>query len=326
MRTLTLPEARALLRSRAQLVDAGLSERDLRSFVAAGTLRRVRRGWYVYEDDWRDLWPEGKHLVEVEAAHRNAEPPGPIFMGVSAAVLHGLPLFRTAPESVHTIIEGARHSRARTGTHWHDTRFSRTDVTVIGGIRCTTLNRTVVDISSTMSMEAAVAAADAALRSVAVGKGHVQDADVAAQWRNELGRQAEARSTRGIRQARRVIAFADGRAQLPGESVSRLQLHRLGFSAVELQTRVIGPDGEEYWLDFGFPHSRSFGEFDGMTKYRDPAMRSGRSMEEVVLDEKRREDAVRGVTGWRIVRWESAHIATPHLLGARLAAFGIRPP
>ncbi len=120
--------------------------------------------------------------------------------------------------------------------------------------------------------------------------------------------------------------FADGRAQLPGESVSRLQLFRLGYDSPDLQVKVMGAEGDQYYLDFGFRQTRKFGEFDGEGKYLESALRSSDTPSDAVLQEKRREDDVRGVTGWGVARWGSAHIRTPDALGARLRAFGIRPP
>src|SRR5690606_28748954 len=159
-----------------------------------------------------------------------------------------------------------------------------------------------------------VACADAALRSVAVS-GNDQDERTAAQWRGSLAERAARSRARGVRQARRVIDFADGRAQLPGENVSRVQLKRLGFGPPDLQVRVVAPDGAEYRVDFGLDDVDAFGEFDGAGKYLDPALRGGRSIEQVVLDEKRREDVIRGVTGRRFVRWDDAHISTADALG-----------
>lgn len=325
MLTLTVPEARSLLRSRPRLLDSGLTDRELRAHVTAGRLRRVRRGWYVRTKDWVPLWPEERHLVEVTAAHLNADAPGPVMVGVSAAVLHALPLYRLVPEHVHALIEGTRHGRSRAGIRWHDFEVPLSDMTVIDGIRCTTLARTVLDVAGSLTTEGAVAAADAAFRSFAA-LGPTAQADIAEEWRGELSWRAQARSTPGIRQARTVIAFADARAESPGESVSRLQLHRLGFTQVDLQAHVILPAGEDYRLDFAFERSRSFGEFDGLGKYTDPRILGDRTPEEVLIEEKKREDAVRGVTGWGVARWGSEHIRTARGLGARLRAFGIAPP
>ncbi|MGM7697095.1 hypothetical protein [Microbacterium sp. A84] len=189
---------------------------------------------------------------------------------------------------------------------------------------CTSLHRTVFDLARTTRLEAAVSAGDAALRSIAV-HGQEYDADAAAQWREELERFAGP-GLRGVRQARWVTAFVDGRAQLPGESVSRLQLFRLGFHAPDLQVPVVGAEGDRYFLDFGFRRSRTFGEFDGEGKYLEPELRTEPTPVDAMLAEKRREDDVRGVTGWSFARWGSMHIGSPDTLGDRLAHFGVTPP
>jgi hypothetical protein len=85
-------------------------------------------------------------------------------------------------------------------------------------------------------------------------------------------------------------------------------------------------DGRPYFVDFGLADVCSFGEFDGRTKYLDEALRSGRTVEQVLLAEKQREDWIRGRTQWRFARCGSEHIVTPAALAARLAAFHITPP
>ncbi|OJU66475.1 MAG: hypothetical protein BGO04_00375 [Microbacterium sp. 70-38] len=66
-------------------------------------------------------------------------------------------------------------------------------------------------------------------------------------------------------------------------------------------------------------------EVDGESKYLDETLRSGRSLEDVLLREKQREDWIRGATGLSLARVGAAHIRTPEVLASRLASFGIRP-
>ncbi|GAB6857129.1 hypothetical protein [Microbacterium xylanilyticum] len=317
--------AQTLLLSRDELIEAGHTERELRALVAEKRLIRVRRGRYVHADDWAMLWNDERHLLDVIAAHRNSSSPGLVFWGPSAAVLHGLPLYRWRPTQVHAVILGTRHTRARARLMMHDVTVGPADVTDVDGIACTVIDRTVLDLLCGASAEVGLSAADAALRAHAVQR-HEEDPERAGAWRARMHERAARIHVRGIRAARELIDFADGRAQLPGESVSRLHLLRLGYQRVPLQTPVRGPDGEEFWLDFAFPRSRAFGEFDGQGKYRDPRLRGARRVEDILLAEKHREDIVRGVTGWRTVRWGSSHIRSADALGARLHAFGIHPP
>lgn len=323
-KSVTIEEARRLLLARSDVLARGVSERELRAMVDNGSIVRVRRGWYVDSAEWEQLWTEGRHLMKVLAVHRESAGGGAAFCFASAAVIHGLPLYRTSTTYVHAVLGPTSRSRVKWGVARHDLTLRESDLVEVEGIRCTSLERTVFDLASRLTPEAAIAVADAALRRIAVRR-HEQDHIAAAEWRDELGRRAQALSNRGIRQAREVIAFSDGRAQLPGESVSRLHLYRLGFTEVDLQSRVTGPHGEDYRLDFAFRGAQTFGEFDGRGKYLDPTLRTGMSAEAVVLAEKHREDAIRGVTGWRIVRWGSEHLVTSDALGARLGAFGLRP-
>ncbi|MFT4260445.1 hypothetical protein [Microbacterium sp.] len=324
VKRITFPEAEKLLRSREELLLSGLTERGLATAVDAGGLLRVHRGWYVAADDWADLWSEGRQLLRVIALARSTPGAGPVFVRESAAVLWGLPLYRQDSALTHTLIRGRRHARTVSGVARHDLDIDESDIVERHGLLCTSLVRTVFDMSRVMSLEASVSAADAALAQVAVQR-HRQIEERAAQWRDDF-RMRERAGLRGIRQARWVAEFADGRAQLPGESVSRLQLFRLGFRDVELQVPISGADGDQYFLDFGFRRSRRFGEFDGEGKYLENGMLREHTPARVVFAEKHREDDVRGVTGWGFARWGGKHILTPEVLGARLARFGIRPP
>ena len=208
----------------------------------------------------------------------------------------------------------------------HVATIDADDIVIRHGIRCTSLRRTVFDVARTLSTEAAVSCADAAERMM-IERGREWDLAARDSWRAGLRELVEsATGARGIRFARRVLAFADGRAQLPGESVSRLQLARLGFPPPQLQVPVPAQDGGTYFVDFGLREVRAFGEFDGERKYFDEALRRGVSLEQVLFEEKKREDWIRGTTQWRLARWGDEHSRTPARLAARLAQFGIRPP
>ena len=55
-KTIDVPAARALIRTRAQLRESGCSERQIERLVTAGVLRRVRNDRYVTAEEWADLW------------------------------------------------------------------------------------------------------------------------------------------------------------------------------------------------------------------------------------------------------------------------------
>ena len=323
MRHATFAELSSWLYTRTDLVERGWTNRAIGAAVANARLHRVRRGWYIDSSTWATLWPESRHLAHVIAVARDASGRPPVFCLVSAAVVWDIPLYRIHPERVHVLMGEAARSSA-TDVHRHEGRVEDTDLAVRHGLTCTSQERTVIDLARMASMEAGLAGADAVLGSIAGGPRsyHIARAD---EWRDALTQRVSESQARGIRKARLIVTFADGRAELPGESVSRLQLRRLGFATPSLQVPVQGPH-RDYWVDFGLGDVRAFGEFDGKSKYTDEAKRSGRSLEQVLLDEKMREDTIRGITQWRFARWGDEHASTASKLATRLAGFGIVPP
>ena len=266
--------ARAMISTVADLERDGIPIRHVRKAVAAGEVIAVHPGRFVETAMWDAAFEEDRHLLRVVGAASAARGGTAVVSHVSAAVLHGLPLFRHQAGRPH--ISGD-HTDGLVSSHapvrHHNVVVPDRDRVLVDGIVCTSLERTVYDVIRTVGREAAVACADSALRQVAWRESERRyDDEEAKRWRMSLiGRIMRSTGARGIRQARWVAAFADGRAQLPGESVSRLYLDDLGFAPPRLQVPFPGPRGEEYLIDFGLDDMGVWGEFDGVGKYFDPA-------------------------------------------------------
>lgn len=299
----------------------------MRRAAERGELRRVHRGWYVSTAAWDAAYGEQRHRWQVLAvAASMGATSRTIFVRSSAAVCWGLPLLRQQPTRVHvaaTTADGRASSPGLVARHRIDVPAA--DRVDIAGLACTGLERTVVDMARTSPVETGVACADAAMRLCALDPaGGGYDVDRAEAFREklvaQLGRHGGAR---GVRRARFVVAFADGRAELPGESLSRVMLHALGYAPPRLQVAVRGPKGHDYRVDFGLDDVDVWGEFDGRGKY---AFDEGAgAAAEVVEAEKRREDWIRGVTGRRMIRWGMSDLRSPDVFAHRLAAFGAHP-
>lgn len=324
---LTIDQVRAGLRTRADLLTAGMGVRDIERAVAGGDMHRVRRNHYFDGQEWAQLWRESRHAAEVLSAIAEMRGGAGVVSHASAAVIHGLPLFQHRQDAVEVTIAAALASATAGGVRRHRDRIAREDIALVQNVRCTSLERTVFDVMRTTSPETAIACADAALRSVAATSGRQEDAATAEDWRARMRLRARAATgARGIRQARQLIELANGGADRPGESVTRLRLSRLGFPRARCQVPIDAPNGGSFWVDLAVDATKTFIEFDGEGKYLDPARRAGIPLETVLLREKQREDWIRGVTGWRLVRVSSEHIASDGALAARLAAFGVHPP
>ncbi|MEV8250389.1 hypothetical protein AB0O87_05625 [Microbacterium sp. NPDC076768] len=321
----TSPVLPQLVQSRVMLLRSGWTDRRIADAVQSGALFPLRRGWFIDAAERETLWSEQQHYAHVIAVARDASGPA-IMSHSSAAVLWNLPLHAMRLVRVHMTTAAPTRISSAPDVFRHVAPLPASDITVRAGIRCTSLARTVFDLIRSVPAPAAVAVADAAERQMAERQWE-WDTDAVVAWRRAMvKRLGQAGGARGVRQARWVADFADGRAQLPGESISRLHLRTLGFADPGLQIPVDGPGRRRYFVDFELADVRCFGEFDGKGKYIDEAQRSGRTLEQVLLAEKQREDWIRGRTQWAFARWGSEHITTPAALAARLASFHITPP
>jgi hypothetical protein len=223
----------------------------------------------------------------------------------SAALLHGLPLWRIPTQRVHVTRRPPAAGSGSARVHLHVARLPDDQVEVVDGVPVTDVARTVLDLARTTPFESAVIAADAALHTKLTSREQL-----------EL-RLAELGPVPGVRRAARVIAFADRRNESVGESRSRVLIHRLGLPAPDLQVKAFRADGVSLGrCDFGWEEERTVAEFDGRVKYG-RLLRPGQDPGDAVFDEKLREDAIRD-TGREVARWTWADLATPRTVGDRL--------
>ena len=318
----------ALIRTIEDLERDGSSIRSIRQSIACGDIVRVHPGRFIDGGVWARLFPEDRHLLRVVAADSARRGGEAVWSHVSAAALLGLPLFRHRGARPHLSGAGTNgRVEGRDPVRRHGVAVADADRIEVAGIACTSLERTVFDVIRTVGRETAVACADAALRGIAWREAERRfDQAATDAWRESLlDRIAHSPGVRGIRQARWVARFADGRSQLPGESVSRLYLNDLGFAPPQLQVPFQGPRGKVYAIDFGLDDVNAWGEFDGLGKYFDVALGGDPDGRKALLREKEREDWIRGRSGRAFVRWGMRHVENATTFSRHLASFGLAP-
>lgn len=219
-------------------------------------------------------------------------------------MLHGLPTWSEQLGTVHWTRSRRGGGRSRRQIHVYAAALQSDEITSIDGTSVTTLARTVIDIGRHSPFRHGVAVADAAIR---LGLDHLTMLDAA----------ERARHRPGGGQARRVAQFADGRAETPGESWSRVELSAIGWPPSQLQYEVFDGRGRLVGrTDFCWEALRVLGEFDGKIKYG-RELNGPTGIEDVLFAEKRREDALRDLD-WQMVRWVAADLARPELIRDRL--------
>jgi hypothetical protein len=295
--------------------DQRLGSGDIRILsrrYAKGELVRVRRGVYLDKQHWLSLKPWDRYARTAEAVA--LELPHADFCYETAALVWGLKLVGV-PSHIHLAGAPASHAGVvkATTTAAMQPKSGSTGLEGIRGygvfrhcypvspvlrrgLSVTPLLRTAIDVMARSSFAKAVILADHIVnplhfRGIATDKA---DLHAAAQTLRSGSRR---------RWVTRAIDFADAQSGSPGESLSRAQMHLLGFPRPELQVGFQDRDGFVARTDFFWRDLRIVGEFDGDAKYLRDEYLGGLSAREAVLAEKKREDRLRAL-GFTVVRWD----------------------
>jgi hypothetical protein len=264
----------------------GVTEREVRTAIRTGAWVRLRPGVFVSADDMAEVQRSGRRPgLDALAVTTVLERPSAVLSGPTAAWVWGLPRPKTAAEVVHL----TDPQRWRRGRGWLMARAALPDdeVTVRGAYGVTTAARTLVDVARAWPEVHAVSAFDAALL-----RGLTTEEEI----RRVLARQA---NVPGIPRAVRALELADGRAESWLETYGRLTFAALGLPPFIPQVELWVEGRLLKVADGWFPEAALAIEFDGRVKYR--RARFGRTPDQELWEEKRREDLLRSV-GVRFVR------------------------
>lgn len=292
------------------------TRQQLARAARAGANQRVAVGAYVPAEIWQSLAPRQKYLARVRAIAETRKN-RPVLSHWSAAAIHDLPIIGDWPQSVHVTVSPTSGGRSRNGVVKHSVQLGEGDAEERDGLLVTSIARTVLDIAATSNFLSAVTMMDRALHVDRFGR----IAPLVS--KDELWRRWEARLPfGGHARAKAVIEFGEARADSPLESVSRVNMQVIGCPRPLLQSRFsdyLGFIGE---TDFHWPQFRIVGEADGERKYLDQAYRSGRTVKQVMIDEKVREDRLRAVS-LGVTRWPWKTAINPAALRAKLSSAGL---
>lgn len=284
----------------------------------SGALIRIHRGCFVDAHYWNRLDPAAQHRARAQLAAVSFGNEL-VFSHRTALALWRLPSIEEWPSRPHVAgpPNSGRHATATLARH---SLGIDSDAVVIDGLRVTSLATTVVQVAAAHSFTQGVVVGDAALRRVRYPNAATPAVQITT--RDLMSAAERIPLHHGGARALAAAKFCDGRADRPGESVSRVTMLAAGIRPPILQATLYGASGARYLVDFYWPHCRLIGEFDGAAKYRDPEFLRGRTPEQALTDEKYREDDLRaadhGMSRWG---WRVANSAP--LLSAQLRAAGL---
>lgn len=225
-----------------ELAEEGYTYAEMSRMTRAAELVRVCRGAYALPAD-EPLSPRANHL-RLLAATVGHTSPELVVSHMSAAALHGLPIWHDQLDRVHLTRDRQGQGKVRHYVHLHCTPLPEREVVEVDGFRVTSLARTVVDLASSLDAPHAVPIGDAALRNGLRPEQLAQLVD-------------KSGGRRGIAGARRSLTLLDARSESPGESMSRVVFQQHRVPQPELQLEVFGASGRFVGRsDFGWAFAR----------------------------------------------------------------------
>jgi hypothetical protein len=264
----------------AQALKAGYTAEAIRYRVCRRRWVRLRRGVLAEREVWAAAQASrhAEHALEVAGALL-LQPEGAAASHTSAGRLHRVPFVGGWPVAATLTVPPAagqrRNAYRRRRVHRCVAPLPDDHVMTIGSLRVTTPARMLVELSKELDFPEATVVADAVLRDQLVERGDIL---------------AVVAACGGSRKPRRVVEFADPRAESPLESYGRAVLHEHGVPRLEPQVWLYDDRGLIGRVDGFLAECFTVVEFDGLVKYQD----SG-SLRAEKLRQERLEEAGFGV-------------------------------
>ena len=283
---------------RGEALTHGVDDAALRRAVRAGTLVKVRHGTYAFADEWNGLDESGRHLVltkavlrvmgdEVAASHH------------SACLMHRMEMWDVDLGEAHVTRLDGGAGRTEGGVVHHEGLSLDGDLVRIGGHLVVQPARAALESALLSDVEHGLVVVNSGLHQRLFTR-----EDLEAQH-------ALMRSWPRAGHLQLLTRMADGRAESVAESRSLHLFWTQGLPKPELQYHVYDGRGDLVGItDFAWPELGLLGEFDGKVKYQ-RYLRPGEEPGDAVFREKQREDLLRRVTGWSMVRLTWSDLYTP---------------
>ena len=298
---------------RSQALAAGYSDRDIARLVRQGVWHRIRRGAYVDAAVWQALDDVGRHALRARAVVMQSKT-DVVLSHISALPAYGAPTWDLALDVVHVTRVDRRAGRNEAGVRQHQGVLLPNDVAVWRGLNVTSAIRTAIDITTVAGTEASLAIVNHLLH-----EKHAVLQDVLERYRSMENHPYTLKTDL-------VLRLADERIESLGESRTFYLCWRHGIPMPEPQWVVRDWAGRKVArLDFAWPDHKVWLEFDGKEKYV-KFLREDETVSDAVHREKRREEMITELTGWRCIRITWADLFYPERTAARIRAMLARTP
>lgn len=282
---------------RREAVEAGVDDDALRRLVRGHRLVRMRQGAYCRTQVWSEADDAERHRLLCRAVMRLYGDHVSLSHG-SSCLAQGGPSFGLDLGNAHlTHLSGCGRRQARVVHHVGDVRVG--DLRRVGEWWVTVPARAVFEVTCTRGSEAGLVQANHFLNAGQTTLEELTSFFAShGRWTGSLSQHT-------------VTLLASSKVESVGESRCQWCFWTQGLPLPVAQFEVRHPDGRLAGVvDFAWPEHKVIVEFDGMEKYH-RMRRPGETIEQMVVREKKREDLIRRLTGWTVIRLTWADLRTP---------------
>jgi hypothetical protein len=287
---------------RRELIELGYNDRALARLVKSGALGKPRRGAYADGPVLAELDAVGRYAVRTRAVMKQANTEV-VASHVTSAVEYDAPTWGLDLSVTHLTRTDGAAGRKEAGVQQHCGKIIDGDVVTRNGIQVMSATRTALEVTTVASVEAALGVVNHLLHHALTTK-----AELAARYK------AEGASMDHWPHSLRtelVLRLADPRIESLGESRSFSMFFRFSVPMPEPHWEIPNRHGVIVArVDFAWPKLKVFLEFDGKIKYQ-KLLKLGEDATDVVLRERKREQMICRLTGWRCIRITWADLENP---------------
>lgn len=290
---------------RRDLIAEGWNDRNIARAVRSGMLHKIRYGAYVAAGHVADLDTVGHARIRSRAVLRTVHETS-VLSHQSALLEHEIPVWGLDLSEVHLTRTDGNAGRREAGQVHHRGRLSEDAVVVRHGVRVVPAARAAVEVILSSTPEVGLIALCGVLHAgLATIDDVAREARTAERWSNSL-------------HARLVLDRADSRISSVGEARSWHLFFDQHIPRPQPQVKVFDAAGRLLGIvDFLWPGPGVFLEFDGRLKY-DQHRLPGETLEEFIMREKLREEAICAATGWVCIRLTWADLDRPVATARRI--------
>lgn len=290
---------------RGDLLDVGVSDRNIREARRAGVLIRLRAGTYAPQSH-QQLTAEQQYRLLCFAV-QDKLPSDVVLSHQSAAVIHSGTAFGLDLSQVHVTSAGETAGRTDAGVVRHRGRLPDDDVIEVDGHRLVVPARAALETAALAGTEAGMVQICHALRSGVTPAEVTERLEQMAQWP-------------GVGKVRLSVLWSTDEAESVGEVRSLYMFRMGGLPIPRMQVEFFDHDGKLIArVDFDWEDFWHCGEFDGVWKYGRLNPYSAENLGQTIVDEKIREDRVRALSRG-MSRWIFADLNRPVQTCARIKA------